>query len=102
MEQIKASLAASVLGSLVKQDDYEVNDYLAPKLLTNTAEDNLWGRLKAELQSCRSFKFAVAFITLEMLVPLKVVLADLAKAGVTGQLVTSTYLGFNSPAVFRE
>ena len=102
MEQIKASLAASVLGSLVKQGDYEVNDYLAPKLLTNTAEDNLWGRLKAELQSCRSFKFAVAFITLEMLVPLKVVLADLAKAGVTGQLVTSTYLGFNSPAVFRE
>lgn len=99
---LEQKLTASALGGLVDQTKYEINDYLAPTLLTNREGDHLWDRLKAELKTCRSFKFALAFITQDMLVPLKVVLADLALKGVTGQILTSTYLGFNSPAMFRE
>lgn len=37
-----------------------------------------------------------------MLVPLKAVMADLARSGVCGTIITSDYLGFNQPAVFAE
>ena len=52
--------------------------------------------------NCKSFTWAVAFITSDMLTPLKVVLADLDRQGIQGTLITSDYLGFNSPQMFAE
>lgn len=75
---------------------------LGPKLLKNDRQDKIWRSIKKELLSCRSFTWAVAFITEDMLVPLKAVLEDLAKKKVHGVLITGDYLGFNSPKVFEE
>ncbi|RMC57409.1 DUF3427 domain-containing protein [Lactobacillus sp. ESL0261] len=81
---------------------YPGHELLGPKLLQNNKQENIWLTLRQELLSCHSFTWAVAFITQDMLVPFKVVMADLAKRNITGTLITGDYLGFNNPKVFRE
>ena len=81
---------------------YPGHELLSPKLLQNTKNDNIWLTLRRELLSCRSFTWAVAFITQDMLVPFKVVMADLARKNVQGTIITGDYLAFNDPQVFRE
>lgn len=79
------------------------HELLGPKLLVNDQNDNnIWLTLKQELLSCDNFIWAVAFITQDMLIPLKAVLADLAKEKISGTLITGDYLGFNDPKVFEE
>lgn len=78
------------------------HELLSPKLLQNTKNENIWLTLRRELLSCKSFTWAVAFITQDMLVPFKVVMADLAKKNVSGTLITGDYLAFNDPKVFHE
>lgn len=46
--------------------------------------------------------FAVAFLTEAMVSNLKPILKELAAKGVTGRLLTSTYLDFNAPAALTE
>lgn len=91
----------AILHSLSNQNDYQENTLLAPRLINNN-NTTIWEQLRYELQHCRHFTWVVAFITPDMLVPLKVVLADLAKQKITGELITGTYLQFNQPAVFAE
>src|SRR5699024_10669817 len=55
-----------------------------------------------ELIHCSSFIFVIAFITEGALTPLKVKLADLARRGIKGRILTSDYLEFNSPKMFYE
>lgn len=74
------------------------NENFGPKLLKNDQQDKIWLSIKKELLTCRKF----AFITEDMLVPLKAVLEDLRKKNVSGILITGDYLGFNSPKVFEE
>ena len=81
---------------------YPGHELLGPKLLQNNKQENIWLTLRQELLSCHSFTWAVAFVTEDMLVPFKVVMADLAKRNITGTLITGDYLGFNNPKVFRE
>ncbi|MGQ5708611.1 DEAD/DEAH box helicase [Lactobacillus sp. PSON] len=81
---------------------YLGHENLNPKLLTNENHDNIWLTLRQELLTCQSFTWAVAFITEDMLVPFKLVMEDLAKKGISGTLITGSYLGFNSPKVFYE
>lgn len=81
---------------------YRGHELLAPTLLSNQGAGPLWLSLRQELLTCRSFTWAVAFITPDMLVPFKVVMADLAAADVRGTIITGDYLGFNSPRVFAE
>ncbi|WEV39762.1 DEAD/DEAH box helicase [Lactobacillus sp. ESL0681] len=81
---------------------YSGHEALRPQLLQNTKNNNIWLTLRQELLTCNSFTWAVAFVTQDMLVPLKVVLADLAKKNVSGTLITGDYLGFNAPQVFYE
>ena len=78
---------------------YPGHELLGPKLLQNNKQENIWLTLRQELLSCQSFTWAVAFITQDMLVPFKVVMADLAKRNITGTLITGDYLGFNNPKV---
>ena len=81
---------------------YPGHELLGPKLLQNNKQENIWLTLRQELLSCQSFTWAVAFVTQDMLVPFKVVMADLAKKNISGTLITGDYLGFNNPKVFRE
>lgn len=94
--KMEMTLQNAVLNSLVNQT-YEANQALSPKLITNQRKDNVWNNLRNELRECTNFVWAVAFITVDMLTPIKVVLADLAKKNIKGTLITGTYLETNEP-----
>lgn len=85
-----------------EDEKYPGSELLGPRILGNDAQEKIWFTLREELYSCKSFTWAVAFITQDMLVPLKVALADLANQGVSGTIITGDYLGFNDPRVFEE
>lgn len=95
------TLKNAILNGLYAQK-YQGHELLSPKLLENSNQDKIWLTLRQELLTCTNFTWAVAFITEDMLVPFKAVMADLARKQVTGILITGSYLGFNSPKVFRE
>ncbi|MDD6432278.1 MAG: DEAD/DEAH box helicase [Lactobacillaceae bacterium] len=95
------TLKNAILNGLYDQR-YRGHELLNPALLSNRDDEQLWLSLRRELLTCQSFTWAVAFITPNMLVPFKVVMADLAVKGVTGTIITGDYLGFNSPRVFTE
>lgn len=94
-------LQEAILNGLY-DENYQGSNLLTPQLLANEQEDNLWTNLRYELLHSKSFTWAVAFIGENMLVPFKLVMADLAKKGVSGTLITGDYLGFNSPKMFSE
>lgn len=75
-----------------------------PKLLVNNkmTNDYVLTPILEELEHCNSFIISVAFITEGGLATLKSHLWDLKLKGITGQILTSTYLYFNNPKVFRE
>ncbi len=73
-----------------------------PKLLLNNQEENVLATLIDELEKCQSFMISVAFITPSGLQSLKSHLYDMAQRGVKGKILTSNYLGFNSPKVYEE
>lgn len=97
----KTVMQEAILNGLYSQD-YPGHNLLTPQLVTNQADGTIWQTLQDELQHCQHFTWAVAFITTDMLVPLKALLADLADRGVSGTLLTGDYLGFNSPRAFAE
>lgn len=94
-------LQDAILNGLYDQS-YPGHELLGPKLLKNNKNDKIWLTLRQELLTCKSFTWAVAFVTQDMLVPFKVVMADLANKNVSGTLITGDYLGFNDPKVFHE
>lgn len=96
----KATIKNAILNGLYDQQ-YQGQQQLTPKVVQN-GDGTIWETLRDELLTCKSFTWTVAFITSDMLTPLKVVLADLACQGIQGTLITSNYLGFNSPQMFEE
>ncbi|MDN5953051.1 MAG: DEAD/DEAH box helicase, partial [Loigolactobacillus coryniformis] len=96
----------SLLQSLKKGfiDRKVAGSKLDPQLIVNQSggQDDLLNIMQAEVESCQSFFFSVAFITQSGLDAIKTQLADLAKRGVSGKLLTSTYLNFNEPEVFAS
>ena len=91
----------AILHGFVDQN-YLGSEELGPKILANNQQERIWQTLRQELYSCKSFTWTVAFITQDMLVPFKVIMADLAKNGISGTIITGDYLGFNNPRVFTE
>ena len=73
-----------------------------PKLVLNNREENVLATLIDELEKCQSFMISVAFITPSGLQSLKSHLLDMAQRGVKGKILTSNYLGFNTPKVYEE
>ncbi|MEC0304811.1 DEAD/DEAH box helicase family protein, partial [Terribacillus saccharophilus] len=75
-----------------------------PQLLVNNHQENttVLQSLLEELEVCQGFIFSVAFITESGLATLKTHLYDLARKGIKGRILTSTFLQFNSPKAFRE
>lgn len=73
-----------------------------PKLLINNHEENVLSTIINELYKCKSFTISVAFITESGIASLKSQLYDLKHKGVTGKIITSNYLGFNTPKMYKE
>ncbi|NMH68023.1 DEAD/DEAH box helicase [Bacillus sp. RO3] len=75
-----------------------------PQLLINNAKynKNILSTILEELSHCEDFFFSVAFITESGLATLKALLWDLKQKGMKGRILTSTFLQFNQPNVFRE
>lgn len=71
----------------------------SPKLLMNTAQENVLEHIKQQLETCESFIISVAFVTEAGLTSLKSIFYDLNSRGIKGKLITSDYLGFNHPKV---
>src|SRR5699024_12610405 len=57
--------------------------------------------LQEELDTSETFTFSVAFVTESGLNTLKTHLFDLHQRGIKGRLITSNYLDFNSPDIFK-
>jgi superfamily II DNA or RNA helicase/HKD family nuclease len=70
-----------------------------PQLVLNTKSDSMLRALRRELRHATSFTFSVAFVSTRAIALLKQELVDFAGVG---RIVTSNYLGFNSPRVFAE
>ena len=79
-----------------------VSTQFKPKLLTNHAHENVLSTLLQELKTCKTFLFSVAFITEGGLATLKTILKDLHTKGIKGRILTSTFLQFNQPKMFKE
>ncbi|ARF17456.1 DUF3427 domain-containing protein [Sporosarcina ureae] len=96
-------LEASLHKGFVNKEHHQSGSY-KPELLVNSSTKNttVLSSLQDELRHCEQFLFSVAFITESGLATLKSLFYDLHKRGVNGRIITSTYLYFNQPKVFRE
>lgn len=74
-----------------------------PRLIYNNAKKNI--KVKQEIEKCfdkcESFDLSVAFVKDSGISAIKQSLINVANKNVKGRIVTSTYLGFNSPKSFR-
>lgn len=72
---------------------------LNPLLIANNDEEKMLHAIRQELSRASHFIFSVAFISSRGLALLKEALLQFSG---TGEIITSNYLDFNDPAVFRE
>jgi superfamily II DNA or RNA helicase/HKD family nuclease len=72
---------------------------LHPQLVLNTASTSMLRALRHELRTAKSFTFSVAFVSPRAIALLKQEFLDFEGVG---RIVTSDYLGFNSPSAFEE
>lgn len=70
-----------------------------PLLISNEDENTMLRAIRQELRRSTGFVISVAFVTTGAIALLKQALLDFNG---TGTIVTSTYLDFNSPEMFRE
>lgn len=70
-----------------------------PHLVLNTATDSMLRALRHELRHASSFTFSVAFVSTHAIALLK---QELVEFSGVGRIITSNYLGFNSPRAFSE
>lgn len=70
-----------------------------PHLVLNTATDSMLRALRYELKRASSFTFSVAFVSPRAIALLK---QELIEFEGVGRIITSNYLGFNSPQAFSE
>ena len=70
-----------------------------PELVLNTKTGSMLRTLRTEIRHSRSFTFSVAFVSPRAIALLKQELLDFTGVG---RIITSDYLGFNSPEAFAE
>ncbi|WP_402469662.1 DEAD/DEAH box helicase [Isoptericola aurantiacus] len=70
-----------------------------PRVVLNDDGSTVLREIRAELHRCSSFTFSVAFVAPAAIALLK---QDLVEFEGVGRIVTSDYLGFNSPEAFAE
>lgn len=96
-----------IISSLKKgfiDESGEADEQVRSRFLTNDKEKNIsvLETIKNELRTCNGFIFSIAFITESGLNELKSIFIDLNHKGISGKLITSDYLSFNSPKIFSE
>jgi superfamily II DNA or RNA helicase/HKD family nuclease len=103
MANVALTYETSIFNRLLPQMGSDYSKY-SPKLLINNPRtyENVLNEVVEELTQCGSFMFIVAFVTESGLAMLKSHFMDLKRRGIQGKLLTSTYLSFNHPKVFRE
>ena len=103
MNQIISELHNSLHQGFIDKDELKGSKF-KPALVTNNPSNNNYvlTTIKEELEICESFFFAVAFITEGGLAMLKSKLLDLKQRGIEGRILTSYYLNFNKPKIFKE
>ena len=100
---LENDLTKTVLNNYIDKYKFLSTGNLSARLILNHGQnDNVYRVLKMELATCKSFTFAVAFVTQEGFTSFLPVLSDLAKRGIHGRVLTSTYLYFNEPEAFRS
>lgn len=70
-----------------------------PELVLNSESSSMLRALRAEIRKANSFTFSVAFVSPRAIALLKQELLDFQGVG---RIITSDYLGFNSPEAFAE
>jgi len=80
-----------------------ININNTPKLVCNSVKHNtkVIQEIERRFYDCDEFALSIAFISDSGLSALKQTLLDIINKGTKGSIVTSTYLGFNSPKTFR-
>ncbi|MEK4344419.1 DEAD/DEAH box helicase [Paenibacillus sp. FSL P4-0184] len=103
MENSTEHLKSTLSWAFIDHQQDSLDQY-KPRLLVNNKEtsDFVLTPLLEELDRCQSFIFSVAFITESGLATLKSHLADLKTRGITGKILTSNYLNFNQPKIYKE
>lgn len=98
-QELQQSLASALI-------DDKINSLpdLQPQIIYNdyNSGSNLLVELLQELQTCKRFYFAIAFITQSGLICLKECLKLLQKKNITGDILTTDYLYFNQPKALQE
>ena len=83
---------------------FESPQELLPQLIYNNPDKKV--KVIHEIQKnfkwCESFAFSVAFISDSGLSALRQTLIALEAEGKKGRIITSTYLGFNTPKMFKQ
>ena len=99
IQELQQSLATALI-------DKEINSLpdLQPQIIYNdyNSGSNLLVELLQELQTCKRFYFAIAFITQSGLICLKECLKLLQEKNITGDILTTDYLYFNQPKALQE
>ena len=82
----------------------ESDQRYAPRVVSNSSRQkaNVLSVIKAELASCKSFDFSVAFVTSSGIQVLVQILNELKRQGVRGIILTSTLNNFNDPDALRK
>lgn len=101
MEKLIRNIENSLHRGFIDQSK-AVSAQFKPKLLTNKSHENVLSTLLQELKTCQTFTFSVAFITEGGLATLKTMLYNLKQRGIKGRILTSTFLNFNQPKMFKE
>lgn len=98
-QELQQSLASALI-------DDKINSLpdLQPQIIYNDYKSgsNLLVELLQELQTCKRFYFAIAFITQSGLICLKEYLKLLQEKNITGDILTTDYLYFNQPKALQE
>lgn len=101
MDRLIEDLNHSLHKGFINRKTFHQGNFV-PKLLVNNKEENVLSTIINELHKCKSFTISVAFITESGLASLKSHLYDLNKKGIHGKILTSNYLAFNTPKMYKE
>ncbi|WKA54478.1 DUF3427 domain-containing protein [Planococcus shixiaomingii] len=97
------NLQESLYKGFIDQTQHSGERFKPTLLVNNThTNENVLNTLLEELDHCQSFIFSVAFVTESGLATLKSHFLDLERKGIKGRILTSTFLNFNQPKVFKE
>ncbi|MGM0238148.1 DUF3427 domain-containing protein [Enterococcus sp. AZ103] len=98
MDVLEQSLKKGFINKEIESSKYD------PQLIINQPAKNNYvlNTIQNEIDTCTNFFFSIAFITQAGINGLKSHLSDLNRRGITGKILTSTYLLFNHPDVFES